>query len=242
MKNDPNGRYSRQSFLGADCQNRISRCVVGVVGLGGGGSHIVQQLSHIGFQQFVLFDGDKVEESNLNRMVGARVADVEGQTPKIHIATSMIRGLQPDAKIEAHQCNWQERPEALRRCQIVFGCVDSYACRAELERCTRRYLIAYIDIGMDVVVGRDGRPVIGGQVILSLPSGPCMYCMGYLTEENLGKEAAKYGDAGGNPQVIWSNGILASTAVGIAVEFLSQTGLKPKALLFTFRMMGIGES
>jgi tRNA A37 threonylcarbamoyladenosine dehydratase len=37
-------RYSRQSFLGPDAEARIPRCTVGVVGLGGGGSHIVQQL------------------------------------------------------------------------------------------------------------------------------------------------------------------------------------------------------
>lgn len=35
------------------------------------------------------------------------------------------------------------------------------------------------------------------------------------------REAALYGDAGPRPQVIWPNGILASTAVGIAVDLLT---------------------
>ena len=46
-------RYSRQSFLGPGSEARIARCTVGVAGLGGGGSHIVQQLAHIGFKRYV---------------------------------------------------------------------------------------------------------------------------------------------------------------------------------------------
>src|ERR1700730_12183464 len=38
----------------------------------------------------------------------------------------------------------------LRRCDVIFGCVDSYRERDELERFMRRFLIPYIDIGMDV--------------------------------------------------------------------------------------------
>ena len=44
-------RYSRQSFLGPDSEALISRCTIGVPGLGGGGSHVIQQLAHVGFQQ-----------------------------------------------------------------------------------------------------------------------------------------------------------------------------------------------
>ena len=44
-------RFSRQSFLGSDSEERIARCTIGVPGLGGGGSHVIQQLAHIGFQR-----------------------------------------------------------------------------------------------------------------------------------------------------------------------------------------------
>lgn len=212
-------RYSRQSFLGADAEERISRCIVGVVGLGGGGSHVVQQLAHIGFKNYVLFDGDVVEDSNLNRLVGASAADASRRTRKLDVAKSMIRSLHPGAQIRCVACRWQERPEAMRQCDIVFGCVDSYQGRHELEVACRRHLIQYIDIGMDVH-GTE-KPVIGGQVILSSPGGPCMRCIGFLTEEKLAQEAARYGNVGARPQVIWPNGLLASTAVGIAMELLT---------------------
>jgi len=66
-----------------------------------------------------------------------------------------------------------------------------------------------------------GGPTIGGQVILSSPGGPCMRCVGFITDENITKEANKYGDVGGRPQVVWPNGILASSAVGIAVDLVT---------------------
>lgn len=48
-----------------------------------------------------------------------------------------------------------------------------------------------------------------------------MRCMGFLTEEKLAQEAGRYGNAGGRPQVIWPNGVLASTAVGLAVDLVT---------------------
>lgn len=212
-------RYSRQSFLGSSAETMISRCTVGVVGLGGGGSHIVQQLAHIGFQRFVLYDGDIIEESNLNRLIGATPTDVLAETSKLHLAKMMIYGLQPKANVSGFACKWQEKPEPLRECQIVFGCVDSYKGREELEIACRRYLMHYIDIGMDV--HGEKKPVIGGQVILSSSGGPCMRCMGFLTDDRLAQEAALYGNAGYRPQVIWPNGILASTAVGLAIDLVT---------------------
>lgn len=180
----------------------------------------VQQLAHIGFQRYVIYDDDRVEESNLNRLIGATAADALAQTPKLHLAKMMIYALQPKAHVVwGVPCQWQDQPGALRECQIVIGCVDSYQGRHELEVVCRRYLMHYIDIGMDVR-GKEN-PVIGGQVILSSPEGPCMQCMGFLTEEKLAAEAALYGNAGSRPQVVWPNGVLASTAVGLAVDLVT---------------------
>jgi molybdopterin-synthase adenylyltransferase len=212
-------RFSRQSFLGQDAEERIAQCTVGVVGLGGGGSHIVQQLAHVGFQNYVLYDSDAVEESNLNRLIGARSVDALAGTSKLHLAKTVIYGLQANAKITGIPCEWQKNPEPLRGCQIVFGCVDSYKGRQELEIACRRYLMHYIDIGMDV--HGKAKPVIGGQVILSSPGEPCMRCMGFLTDERLAEEAAQYGEAGHRPQVVWPNGVLASTAIGLAVDLVT---------------------
>jgi tRNA A37 threonylcarbamoyladenosine dehydratase len=86
-------RYLRQSFLGLASDELISQCTVAVVGLGGGGSHVVQQLAHIGFQNYVIYDDDIVEETNLNRLIGGKSFDVLAGTPKLHVAKTMVYGL-----------------------------------------------------------------------------------------------------------------------------------------------------
>jgi hypothetical protein len=214
-------RYSRQSFLGEGAQDIIERAKIGIAGLGGGGSHIVQQLAHVGFMHYVPYDGDVTKDHNLNRNVGAVENDAVEQTPKIEVAARLIKGLRPEAVIEPFPSRWQENPEPLKGCDIIFGCVDGFTQRRELEAFARRHLIPLIDIGMDVHCVGDEPPRMAGQIILSMPGGPCMFCLGFLNERNLAREGEAYGDAGVNPQVIWANGVLASTAVGIAVDLLT---------------------
>lgn len=214
-------RFSRQSFLGEDSQDVIEKAIVGIVGLGGGGSHIAQQLAHVGFLQYRIWDSDIVEPSNLNRLIGARGSDPSSKTPKIHIAERVIKRLCEKAVVDSHSCRWQEKPEPLRTCDLIFSCVDGFSERREIEACARRYLIPLIDIGMDVHCVDYEPPRMAGQVILSMPGGPCMFCLGFLNKRVLAQEGERYGDAGDRPQVVWSNGVLASTAVGIAIDLLT---------------------
>lgn len=216
-----NQRFSRQSFLGEHSQSVIEQAVVGCIGLGGGGGHIVQELAHIGFLNYRLFDQDHADESNLNRLVTATEADVLAGVPKTELAKRRILSIRGAAKVETFMGRWQERPELLRGSDIIFGCVDGFAERRELEIACRRHIVPLIDIGMDVFTIGDEPPRMGGQVILSIPDAPCMTCLGFLNETNLSREAARYGDAGPRPQVVWPNAILAASAVGIAVDLLT---------------------
>src|SRR3546814_8395938 len=69
--------YSRQSFLGPDSDQALEAATIGFGGLGGGGSHAVQQAAHLGIGNFVLDDPDAIEDSNLNRLVGGTALDVK---------------------------------------------------------------------------------------------------------------------------------------------------------------------
>jgi molybdopterin/thiamine biosynthesis adenylyltransferase len=216
-----NTNTSRQSFLGDKLDYILKSCIIGIVGLGGGGSQIVQQLAHIGFKNYILYDYDNIEDTNLNRLVGATMLDVELQMPKLSIATRLIRQLNSDAEIIGIAKKWQNESEPLKTCDIIFGCLDGYQSRSELESFARRALISYIDIGMDVICLENAPPRMFGQVIASIPDHPCMRCIGFIDETKLAEEAKKYGDAGVRPQVIWPNSILSSTAVGILMNLLT---------------------
>jgi molybdopterin/thiamine biosynthesis adenylyltransferase len=213
-------RTKRQNFLGHKSDKTLAALNVGIVGLGGGGSHIVQQLAHVGVGHFVIVDPDRIEDSNLNRLVGGTEADVRNSELKVRIAARVIRGVNPRATIVPISKRWQEAAHALRDCDVIFGCVDSFAARDELERAARRSLTPYIDLGMDVhAVG--SRFLITGQVGLSMPGEVCLHCMNVLRPDLLAAEAARYGEAGGKPQVVWPNGVLASMAVGLMMQLVT---------------------
>jgi molybdopterin/thiamine biosynthesis adenylyltransferase len=167
--------------------------------------------------EFVLLDPDRVEDTNLNRLVGATDADVRKSTEKAAVATRVISSVNPYAVVVARAACWQECSDLLKECDVVFSCLDTLIARDEIESLTRRYLIPLIDIGMDVhTIG--GEFAIAGQVAMSVPDGPCLRCMGILTESGMRAEAEQYGEAGPRPQVVWPNAILASTAVGCLMQ------------------------
>ena len=225
-------RFDRQSFLGPGSEARLDAATIGIVGLGGGGSHEVQQFAHVGVGGYVVADPDYMEDTNSNRLIGGTLRDAAVSRAKYKIARRMIRGLQPHARVIALRKRWQETTDALKTCDIIMGAVDGFAEREELERFARRHLIPYIDIGMDVHdLGKDGF-LISGQVVLSTPGSPCLRCCGVVTDERLAEEAGKYGAAGERPQVVWPNGVLASTAVGLAAQLLTPWHPNPPAFAF----------
>jgi molybdopterin-synthase adenylyltransferase len=225
-------RLDRQSFLGANSDSILNAATIGIVGLGGGGSHIAQQTAHMGVGGYVSTDPDVIEHTNTNRLIGGTLADVDEHMPKVAIAERLIRGLNPGARIISVQDDWHNAVDDLKRCGVIVGAVDGFREREQLERFARRHLIPYIDIGMDVHdLGKAGY-LVSGQVILSMPGAPCMRCCGFITDERLEQEAERYGAAGARPQVVWSNGVLASTAVGLLTQILTPWYPNPPAFVF----------
>lgn len=212
--------YSRQSFLGANSEKIHKEATVSIVGLCGGGSHIAQQLAHVGIGGFQLFDLDHVSDSNRNRLIGSKPRDAQREARKTDVAERLIRSINPKARIRKFHRPWQDHATFLRDSTAIIGCVDSFSEREQIEITARRYLIPLIDIGMDVHP-LNGRFVISGQIALSMPGEPCLRCFGIITDKLLAQEAANYGAAGGKPQVIWPNGVLASIAVGIVMQLIT---------------------
>ena len=211
--------FDSQSFLGPESSEILGKARIAIIGGGGGGSHVAQQSAHVGIGNFLIFDDDHVEHRNLNRMVGATFKDAELGVLKVDVLCRVITGVNPHAKVQPVPKKWQEDAELLRDCDAIFGCVDTFSERQQIETMARRYLIPYVDIGMDVCKVEDGFS-IGGQVVLSMPGGLCLRCYGIVTDDRLALEAIEYGAAGSRPQVVWANGVLASTAVGILVQML----------------------
>ena len=253
-------RLDRQNFLGPDSDAVLEEATIGIVGLGGGGSHVVQQAAHMGIGGYVNVDPQTIEETNTNRLIGGTLADVcckpvkmgmlkklvrglnrliggtldhiDCARTKTGIAERLIHGLNPQARVTSIHSRWQEGTDQLKTSDVIVGAVDTFTERDELERFARRYLIPYIDIGMDVHDLGEGRFLLSGQVILSTPGAPCLRCCGFITDERLRQEAKRYGAAGGRPQVVWANGVLASTATGLLTQLLTPWYPDPPAFVY----------
>src|ERR1700756_12034 len=129
-----------------------------------------RRLSHcpaVGVSRHRSFDPDFIDVPNLNRTVGATRADVIAKTPKVEVAERMVKSANPDAEVWAIQTEWQKDFDSLRACDVVFGCLDGFSQRAQLEESCRRALIPLIDIGMDV--HKSDPYSISGQLVVSLP-------------------------------------------------------------------------
>ena len=114
------GRLASQSFLGPESNSVMAAIEVGIAGLGGGGSHVAQQLAHVGVGTFVPVDHDIVEEKNLNRLVGATAEDAKAGAAKTAVAERMIKGVNPAALVTPRRMKWQEAAADLSRLTDFF--------------------------------------------------------------------------------------------------------------------------
>src|SRR4030043_2478387 len=93
------GRFSRQILaFGEEGQKKLAAAKVGIVGLGGMGSQIAQSLAYLGVEDFLTVDDDIVEESNLNRLVGALPVDGREKRLKEDVTERMIMQINPEAR------------------------------------------------------------------------------------------------------------------------------------------------
>lgn len=79
--------YDRQARMFGDRgQDILSGLKVAVIGVGGGGSLINEMLARLGIGHILAIDPDKVEESNLPRLVGATQRDALGILPGVRLS------------------------------------------------------------------------------------------------------------------------------------------------------------
>ena len=69
-------RFERNTrFFGEEGQRILRETLVAIVGVGGLGTHVVQQLALLGVGELSLVDHEELDRTNLNRYVGARHSD-----------------------------------------------------------------------------------------------------------------------------------------------------------------------
>lgn len=229
---DPAELFDRQvRAFGIDGQRALSRLRVGIVGLGGTGSIVGQQIAHLGVREFVLIDPDIVEATNLNRIVGARVSDV-GRT-KVAVAQRTILDVIDGGTVDAIQGNvvHSRVARALLSCDLIFGCTDSHGSRAVLQQVAYQYLVPCIDVG-SIITTRDGAlSGIVGRIQTLAPGYGCFACSELLNSEEVRRDMMNEFErrldpyiAGARepaPSVISLNGTVVSLAVTMFLSYVT---------------------
>jgi molybdopterin/thiamine biosynthesis adenylyltransferase len=174
--------------FGAAGQDKLQRLRIAIVGLGGTGSLIAQQLVHLGVRNFILVDPDTIEATNLNRVANALPSDIG--VSKVDIAARYILSIAKDATIKCIQGDIIQARTALEliNADIIFGCTDSHGSRAVLQQISYQYIIPCIDMGSTISVVDGSIKHIYGRVQMISPGHACFTCSGLLDSNEVRRD------------------------------------------------------
>ena len=236
MQND---RFARNiELFGVEGQDLLRDTTVAVVGIGGLGTHVVQQLALLGIGSMVFIDDEQLDDSNRNRYIGAWHDDPIPGTFKTSIGCRLVRLIDPSIHITEVKEPFRSRPgfDSVAKADWVFGCVDNDGCRFIVNEVCSAHGKGLIDLATDVV--SEDKVRYGGRVCVCTGDS-CLYCLQEIdlsaAEKELEDEDARkdrdavYGvdrSALGRsgPSVVSLNGVVAS--LGVTEFMVAVTGLR----------------
>ncbi len=182
--------YDRQvRAFGGGVQGILSNLRIGVVGAGGTGSAVAEQLIRLGVGTLYVFDGDKLDDSNLTRVYGSgreqvgmkKVRIVEASAKRIGLGTSVLPVEKP--------ITFRSAAELLKNCDVVFGCTDDQWGRSILTRLALYYYIPVFDMGVKIDSEHGLVRSIQGRVTMLLPGNACLFCRRRLDANTVASES-----------------------------------------------------
>jgi molybdopterin/thiamine biosynthesis adenylyltransferase len=228
--------------FGGAVQAALATIAVGVVGCGGTGSAVAEQLVRLGVRDLVLIDPDVLEASNLTRVYGSTSTDVEA--PKSSNLATYLTRVAPDLAVDPiiGTINQEAVARRLVDRDVIFGCTDDNSGRMVLSRLAALLRIVTIDCGV-LLSSTPGGTLQGidGRVTIMKPGAACLLCRRrvdttraaaeLMTPHERGRLAAEgYAPAmpGIEPAVVAYTTMVAAYAVAELIELLTGYGPTPR--------------
>jgi hypothetical protein len=224
--------------FGGDVQQVLQQTSVAVVGCGGTGSSVAEQLVRLGVRHFTLIDPDTLSDSNVTRVYGSS-PDLVGQ-PKVDVLAAHLQRIAPDARVTCAQAmvTMETAARLLTDSDLIFGCTDDNAGRVILSRLSTYFLTPVIDCGVLLESGSGGSLTgIYGRVTVLHPNAACLLCRGRINvdraraelftpteRKRLEDEGYAPALAGVEPAVVVFTTMVASAAVAELLERLVRCG------------------
>lgn len=227
--------------FGGDVQRALGSLNVAVVGCGGTGSAVAEQLVRLGVRHLLLVDPDVLSASNVTRVYGSTAADVD--RPKVDVLADHLARVAPDVRVTtiASMLTVEATARTVSRSDVVFGCTDDNAGRLILSRLATYMSMLVVDCGVILSSNGDGAlDGIHGRVTTLSPGSACLVCRNridtaraaseLLTPEErvrLVNEGYAPALAGVEPAVITFTTAVAAQAVSELLERLTAYGPEP---------------
>ena len=126
-------RYQRnRQTISTEQQLTLFRSRVAVIGCGGLGGYVLEELARLGVGTIVAIDPDVFEEHNLNRQLLATPATLG--LAKVAAATTRIAAINPAVTVIPHEVAYalENGDELLRGADVVVDALDSIPTRLDL--------------------------------------------------------------------------------------------------------------
>lgn len=228
--------------FGPAIQSTISDLKVAVIGCGGTGSAVAEQLVRLGVRKLILIDPDTLSDSNVTRVYGSSPADV-GRA-KVEILKDWLARIAPtlDCLPVQGMITSQAIARTLISADLVFGCTDDNAGRIVLSRLSTYFLTPVIDCGVLLSADGNGRLAdITGRITTLVPGQACLICRGRVdlvrartemltSDERVRLENEGYAPSLGRvePAVVTFTSGVAAFAVTEMLERLIDFGPEPR--------------
>lgn len=248
-------RFDRNiMFFGAEGQRILRESVVAVVGCGGLGHHVIQQLSYLGIKKIIAIDDEELSLTNKNRYVLAYDDDPITGFRKVDLIKRSVHLIDPTIEVVTVHASLRsaEALAALKQADVIFGCLDDDGPRFILNEFALAYDKELFDLATDTE--NAAMLIYGGRMVyVGVDEPGCLVCTDVLDMEAVAKFLSSengrrdredlYGvdhtdlDEAG-PSVVSLNGIVASLAV---MEYMLQaTGVRQARKKLEYRgNMGI---
>ena len=185
----PAAAFHRQALaFGRALNQDLASLRVAVIGCGGTGSAVAMLLARLGVGQIVLIDNDIVDKTNLSRLHGSRQAAADAMLPKVMVVARSITELGLGVRVVPIEA-WVGDPgcrDALRACDLIFGCTDDNEGRLFLNRFAYFYVTPVIDLGLAIEVCKSEPPEVqclDGRVTVVAPGTVCLACRGVIDHD-----------------------------------------------------------
>ncbi len=187
--------FSRQVLaFGEDLQKLLGRLVVGIVGMGGTGSAVAEQLIRLGVGKLIIADAQGLEKSNVTRCHGSRVHDVGNPKVEVFRHHSEDVGMGTAIEIIPENITNVAVIKRFRECDLIFGCTDRERGRSILTRFAIWYLIPVFDLGAKIDSDNGTIKAIEGRVTTLLPGAACLFCRKRISGDVVAAEVLEESD------------------------------------------------